>query len=132
MASVQRYEDGQLGVLDVLTDLRQSRQELETALEIIKGFEDEYLEEIELAAKAYGGTYKGWAIEVRQGRKIYDFSKIKDIKIAKANLKELEDYYKEAFEARQKFMIADNDGAEIDLPEVKYAKPSVIVRKAND
>ena len=129
-ATITDYENGNIGVLDALTSLRTKRVWLEDGLSIIKDFESGAISEIAESAKEYQGKYNGFTIEVRQGRKTYDFSKIDEIKIAKANVKELEDYYKKAFEAKQKnILTASEDGEEIQLPELKYGKSYAIVNK---
>lgn len=130
MQQVADYENGRVGVLDAFTSLREARTELEMGLEIIKSFEAQYYDEIAQEAKDQDGQYNGWSIEVRAGRKIYDFSGIEEIKIAEANVKELKDYYKKAFEAHQKnILMADQDGQEIDLPEIKYGSSYIVAKR---
>lgn len=130
MSTVESYQNGQLGTLDTLINLRDKRELLEQGLEIIKEWEKENYEEIDMAAKEAGGEYNGYKIEVRQGRKMYDFSKIEDIKIAEANVSELKDYYKKAFEAYQKNILTAKDtGEEIQLPELKYGAGSIVVKR---
>lgn len=68
MQTVSKYENGEMGILDALCDLRQNREEMETALEIIKEFEDCHTDDIALAASACDGHHNGYRIEVRQGR----------------------------------------------------------------
>ena len=127
------FEQGNIGVLDALTSLRSIKENLETGISYIKEFESQHTAEIEKEAREYEGKYNGYAIEVRQGRKIFDFSRIPEVKIAEANVKELKDYYKKAFEAHQKdILMADSDGVEIQLPELNYSKPSVVVKKLKD
>lgn len=130
MQQVAEYEQGRVGVLDAFTSLREARSELEMGLDIIKSFEDQYYDEIAHEAKEQGGQYNGWEIEVRSGRKIFDYSGIKEIRIAEENVKELKAYYKQAYESHQKdIVIADKDGAEIELPELKYGKPSIVAKR---
>ncbi len=124
-------ENGDINVLDAVIELRKQKQFHEEMLKEIKNFETQYSDEIEQEATANQNEYRGATFEFRAGRKTFDFSKIKEVKIAKDNVKELEQKYKQAFEMKQKGMTAiDESTGEIitELPTVKYAKSSIIVK----
>lgn len=117
------YEDGRTFLLDAVTGMQDLKRELQEAIDAIKAFEDEFFEDITLAVQEAGGRHKGWVIESRNGRKIYDYSNVPDVVEAENHVKELKEYFKKAHEAASKgMMIAGEGGVELNLPEIKYGK----------
>lgn len=126
---ITNYENGNISVLDCLISLKEKKTVCENILNEVKEFESKYIDEITFQSDQYKERYNGFKIEVRNGRKNYDFSKIKEIIIAESNVKELKDYYKKAYEMKMKgVLMASEDGEEIELPEMSVSKSSVIVK----
>ena len=128
---ISDYYNGQVNVLDLLIDFREKKEIIEKALSFIKDFEKENMDAIENEASKYNNHYQGFDVVVRSGRRLFDFSKISEIKNLKAKLKEREEFYKQNFEARQKGLLtASQDGEEVELPEVNYTAGYVEVKRA--
>lgn len=126
----QCIEDGRSNVLDGLIELESDRYYLEKHLNDIKEFKNEYQNEIENEAKEHQSEYKGYKIEVRSGRKTFNYKGIKAIDEKEAELKQLKETAKQAFLSSQKgMMIASEDGEEIQLPKISYSASSVILKE---
>lgn len=127
---MQMAENGDSIYLDCLIELEQIRSVCERCSQDIKEWKSEKEAEISGDAINYNNQYKGYKIELRNGRKIFDYSGIKEITEKKNEIKELENRAKVAFENRQKGILnIDEDGCEIELPIVKYTASSVILKK---
>jgi len=73
---------------------------------------------------------QGYKFEIRNGAKRYDYSGIDEWKEQRDALKETEERYKAAFIARQKGLLtASEDGEELQLPELKISKDSLVLKK---
>lgn len=127
---MQMAQNGDSNYLDCLIELEQIKKVCDQCTQDIKDWKSENESEISGDAINYNNQYKGYKIELRSGRKIFDYSGIKEIAEKKKEIKEMELKSKAAFEARQKGILnIDEDGAEIDLPTVKYSASSIIVKK---
>lgn len=73
--------------------------------------------------------YKGLKIEIRSGRRMFDFKGIKTIENAKKSLKALEERHKSAFLSLEKGIVpVDQETGEIiEVPSVSYGKDSLIL-----
>jgi len=126
---VEKYQAGDVSVLETLTRLEDLRGDLEKTLEIIKEFKDTEQDKIADAAKEQP-EYRGYKIEVRSGGMMYNFKSIPEWVDLDVRIKDLEMMCKSAFAAAQKgIQTADEDGCEIPLPEVSYRKSNVILQK---
>ena len=128
--TIQAYEGGNVEVLEAFTKLKEIKKSLELSIGFIKAFETEHFQSITDSIKDYGGEFKGYSFEVRNGRKTFDYSNISEVLEAEKGVKDLKEYYKQAFNSHQKnILIATDDGEEIKLPTIKYAKGSIILKK---
>jgi len=119
-----------VGVLETLVQLQQIEDELTESLNLIKSFKEEHLEEIVRDAEAYGGTFGGYEIKQRSGRRILSYKNIAEYVEAKNQLKSIEDKYKAVLESKLKGLINVNeDGEEMEVPSVSYAKSSLTIKK---
>lgn len=128
-----QVENGEISVLDALIGMRKTRNECEKIIQNIKDFETEKSNEIEMEAAQWNGKYKNAKIEIRNGGLSYDFSKIQEHQWAKENLAEIEEKYKIAYQNKLKgfAMIDEATGEEMQVPEVKPRKSSIIVKFDN-
>lgn len=131
--------EGELSNLDGLIRMREAKKEAEAILEDVKLFEDSRLQEIANEAEANGGKYCGFEIKMVNGRKLYNFSHIDEIKEIEAKAKEQKDRFQNAFEAFQKGLIQTtdidgvlhwiDDNGELHLfPELNYGKSYLNVK----
>lgn len=130
--AISKAEQGEVSHLDTLIHLRQIRTALDDTLKAIKDYEGQYLEDIELAAKEYGGKYRGYEIEVRSGRRTWDYSNNPQWNEINQARKHLEEGLKAMFQAKLKgasFADVTEDGEQIVLPTIKYSRGSVIVKE---
>jgi len=119
-----------VGVLETLVQLQQIEDELTESLNLIKSFKEEHFDEIVNEAEAYGGTFGGYEIKQRSGRRILSYKNISEYVEAKNQLKLIEDKYKAVFESKLKGLINVNeDGEEMEVPSVSYAKSSLAIKK---
>jgi len=132
--------EGELSNLDGLIKMREAKKQAETILEDVKRFEDERLQEISNEAEANGGKYCGLEIKMMNGRKLYSFGHISEIKEIEAQAKEQKDRFQNAFESFQKGLIQTtdvdgvlhwiDDNGELHLfPELNYGKSFLMVKE---
>lgn len=127
---LQKVDAGDMNPLDAMIDLKQMKDKCNVVLDIIKDFESEFVDDITFEAAQYPDGYKGYMFEVRNGRKMYNYSKIEQVVDAEKKVKDLKEYYKQAFVSRQKgILIATDDGEEIVLPELSISKSSIILKE---
>lgn len=128
--TIEDYNNGNVNVLETYITLKELKSFYESQIDIIKGFESENINEIELEIREHHNEFKGYKFEIRNGRKIYDFSKITEIQEKKKELKNIESKYKLAFDAFQKGnrMIDDETGEVLDLPTLSLGKSSIILK----
>lgn len=132
MNTVHRANEGEITMLDALIYLEGERKHLENSLAIVKSFKDEQFENIANEAENHKDGYKGYSITVKNGGKVFKYDHIKEWKEAEAHRKAIEEKHKQAFISKAKgLLIASEDGEEIEIPEIKYRKSSVILKEKN-
>ena len=131
MQRITSSEMGEINFLDSLMDLREVSNLLKINQQLIKEWESDNRDYIIDEATAYPDGYRGYIVNEINGRTMFNYKKIEDWKIAKANLSEIEAYYKSAFINKQKGLnTVTDDGELIDVfPEVSYAKNSTRLNK---
>lgn len=123
--AVQEVIDGNADPLEVYAALNIELKELETCK---KQIEDYAKEEAEKHGSKF--EHKGYKFEVRQGGRSYSFKHIPEWQTYSKAVKECEERYKAAFSSYEKgLMTADENGEEIELPEVSYRSNSLIIKK---
>ncbi|MCB0745269.1 MAG: hypothetical protein KDC67_15275 [Ignavibacteriae bacterium] len=123
--AVQEVIDGNADPLEVYAALNLELKELETCK---KQIEDYAKEEAEKHGSKF--EHKGYKFEVRQGGRSYSFKNIKAWSDKQKEIKEIEERYKSAFSSYEKgLMTADENGEEMELPEVSYRSNSLIIKK---
>lgn len=133
--------EGELSNLDGLIKMREAKKEAEAILEDVKRFEDERLHQITTEAEANGGKYCGLEIKMMNGRKLYSFGHISEIKEIESKAKEEKDRFQNAFESYQKGLIQTtevegvlhwiDDAGELHLfPELNYGKSFLMVKES--
>lgn len=133
VAKCQAVEDGDISILDAVIEFRKQKKECEDYIEIIKQFESSNIEQIEIQVDQNSGYYKGAELSVRQGGKIYNYTKITEWQKASEQLKAIEERYKNALINKEKgLMTVDQYGVILEeYPEVTYRKSSLIVKLKN-
>lgn len=126
MQTVRDAEEGGRNVLDALIELEGDRRQLETCLAIINEFKQGHQEQIMYETEKHRGRYKGYIIEARNGRTMYSFKGIPEWDDKEKERKAIEEYYKSLSKLIISGQATDYKGA---LPEISYAKSSIIVRK---
>lgn len=125
-------KNGEMNPLSAVIYLRKEREHLENSLALIKEFEAENYDLIQNEAEKYQNQYEGFKFEFRNGRKTYDFKGIPEWQSAEKYKKEIEAKYKSMLEAKIKGAPHANiseDGEELPLPEIKYSKSSLIIKR---
>ena len=133
--------EGELSNLDGLIEMRKAKQQSELILEDVKRFEDERLNEISQEAESYNGKYCGLDIKMVNGRKLYNFSHISEIKEIEDKAKQEKDRFQKAFEAYQKGLIQTtevdgvlhwiDDNGELHLfPELNHGKSFLQIKQS--
>ena len=120
------------GVLQTAIDLQAIQDQLTDALNLIKAFNEEHLEDIVAESEDYGGVYGGYEIKKRNGRKMISYKNVPEWKEADAKRKDIEAKYKAMLSAIEKGMVNANiseDGEELVVPEVTYAKSGITFKK---
>ena len=135
-----KCENGELSNLDALIEMRNTKQEAEKTLEIIKQFETDKINEIAHEAEQYGGTYRGFEIKSVNGRKVYNYKGISEIEEKQKEAKVLEEQYKNAFEGILKGIVQttevdgvkywiDENGELKQIPELQIGKSYLTVKE---
>lgn len=128
--------------MDILEIIEQVKSEEKSALLVLKDLKDFYKmlkEEIDIVqemalneAEHYETHFNlhGFAFEKRNGRTMYDYSKIEEVIKAKENLKEVELKYKGAYIQSQKGIIGvtKEDGEVLQLPKVTQTNQVLIIK----
>lgn len=117
--------EGELSNLDALIKMRESKDEAEKVLEIVKNFENDRLNEISEESDAYGGKYCGFEIKSVNGRKTYNFKGISEIQEKENEKKQLEEQYRIAFDGVVKGVVqtTEVDGVKYWIDENSELKP---------
>lgn len=129
---LNKYFDGNILLEDALIQMELKRHELEMELTYLKDFKSEKSQDIDLLSKEYKDGFKGYRFEVRQGRKTYNFKGIEEWENCDKAKKECESKLKAMLTAKIKGAVHANiseDGEELELPELNYGKPSVIIKE---
>lgn len=102
--------------------------------QFVKKAKQEISEYAKQEAEKYDTTFEadGYKFELRQGRRVWNFKECDEWVRANVNLKAVEKRLKHNYEANADGLVTLNQdtGEIIDLPEVKYTEPSLIVKKA--
>jgi len=123
---VDEVEQGKRSALIAYAHLKRTADEYTSA---IKQIEDNAMNEAHNFGEKSFET-QGFKFEIRNGAKRFDYSGIDEWKEQRDALKETEERYKAAFIARQKgLMTASEDGEELQLPELKISKDSLVLKK---
>jgi|SRR5690606_22348486 len=129
MNTINKVDNGDVGLLDAFIQMEEERKQLETSLAIIKSFKDENLDSIAEESKEYPDGYMGYKVEIRNGGRMYSFKHIPEWQTYQEALKNCEERHKQAFIAKEKGLLtATEDGEEIVLPEISYRKSSIILK----
>lgn len=137
---IGKVESGDEGHLNALVELEAQRKLLEQSLELIKGFKDDFRNEIASEADKYGSDgYRGFKITLMKGRVTFKYDDIPEIKEAEKHLKERQDIYKTQFLGLAKnttittrdeegaLMWIDNDSEAHYFPEYNESKSFIKV-----
>lgn len=124
---IEDHFNGNLSLEDALVLLEQRNQEVKEEADMYSYFKSEKESEISQLKADYPEGYKGYEFEVRQGRTILSYNNIEEWRHYDQMKKDCEKRYKG-------FLDSAMAGADIDveLPEVSYAKNSVIVKKSKN
>lgn len=132
--------EGELSHLDGLIKMRESKKQLEKGLEIIKDFENEFLDQITTGASEYPKGYKGFIITQTQGRKMFNFKGIPEIEKVEEETKKTKQKYESAFNGFQKGIVQtakveeklywiDENGELLPFPEISFGKSFLTIRE---
>lgn len=138
--AIDKYENGEVSVLDTLLYLRDFKKSAEQIVEDVKDFETQNIEEIERESNSFGNSYNGFEIKKVNGRKTFSFKNIAEISELEKSKKELETKYKQAFEGYQKGIVQtttennqtfwiDENGELKPFPSVYYSSSYVTIKK---
>lgn len=141
--AIDKYENGEVSVLDTLLYLRGFRDGAEQIIKDVKQFEDDNLEEIERESNSHGNNYNGFEIKKVNGRKTFSFKNIAEISELEKSKKDLETKYKQAFEGYQKGIVQattennqtfwiDENGELKPFPSVYYSSSYITIKKQNN
>lgn len=123
--AVQQVIDGNADPLEVYAAINLELKELEACK---KQIEDYAKEEAEKHGNKF--EHKGYKFELRQGGRSYSFKNIKEWQTYNKALNDCEERYKAAYSSYEKgLMTADENGEEMELPEVSYRSSSLIIKK---
>jgi len=123
---VDEVEKGDRSALIAYAHLKRTADEYLLA---IKQIESNAMEEAHNFGEKSFET-QGFKFEIRNGVKRFDYSSIDEWKAQRDALKETEERYKAAFIAKQKGLLtASEDGEELQMPELKISKDSLILKK---
>lgn len=122
---IEDHFNGNLTLEDALVQLQERNDAIAEEADMYKHFKSEKENEIAQLKADYPDGYNGYEFEVRQGRTMLSFKHIKEWQEYNNNLKDCEKRYKG-------FLDSAMAGADIDveLPEISYAKNSVIVKRS--
>ncbi len=123
---VEQVEQGNRNALVAYAQMKRTAEEYSKAISQIEpiAFEEAY----SFGEKSF--ETQGYKFEIRSGAKRYDYSGIDEWVSKRDELKETEERYKAAFIAKQKGLLtASEDGEELQLPELKISKDSLVLKK---
>jgi len=113
-----------------------AQYELNQIEKVLKAAKDEVKELALIEADNYSEKtfeHKGFIIERRAGRKIYDFNNIASYQIKKKELKDIEAKAKAAYDSYSKggIFIDEETGEQIEPPVVKYTSDVLVIKKSD-
>ncbi|MCP4052621.1 MAG: hypothetical protein GY739_06085 [Mesoflavibacter sp.] len=129
---ILQHEEGDILLEDALIEMELMRHKLELELNFLKQFKHEKSIEIATMSKEYKDGYKGHKFEVREGRRTWNFKGIEEWQTCNKAKLLCEKKYKAMFEAKTSGAVHANiskEGEELQLPEINYGKPSVIIKE---
>lgn len=122
---LEDVQEGRIEALESYAELKLYAKEIADAIKEVEPFAlDEAQKQDD---KKF--TFKGYLFEFRNGTPRYNYKNIESWNKKQAELKEIEKTAKAALQAANKNLLtATEDGEEVQLPEVTYAKDSLSVR----
>lgn len=121
---IQDVLDGNEDPIRAYAILKEEQELIKKGLEAISGGVME-----EMAKEDKNFTRHGYKFEKRSGRKVWNFKHLDRWDDARNQLKEVEDYYKKAYEASNKqIMSVSQDGEIIELPKVTFTRDVLIIK----
>ena len=123
----QNAIDGIESPFIALSELKRLKNKIDLA---IKEVEPIAIQEAEKYDKNF--EINGLKMELRQGRKVWNFKNLEEWNTYNKGLKDCEERYKSAYSSFEKGLSAiSQDGELLELPEVTYTKPSLIIKEVN-
>lgn len=92
---------------------------------LCKSFQETIEDEVREEVASFGQKrfdYRGYVVEIKNGARDFDFSKIKEIVQKEAELKQEKEKYKDLFERASKGQLTEEEKSNLVLPTVKYRK----------
>ncbi len=131
MERITSSENGEINFLDTLVDLKEVDNILRINQQLIKEWEYDNREMIVEEAKDYPEGYRNYIIKEVNGRTTFNYKNIDAWKVAKAELRNIEAYYKSVFLNKIKGLnTVTADGEIVDtFPEVNYTKNYIKMTK---
>ncbi len=131
MERITSSENGEINFLDTLVDLKEVDNILRINQQLIKEWEYDNREMIVEEAKDYPEGYRNYIIKEVNGRTTFNYKNIDAWKVAKAELRNIEAYYKSVFLNKIKGLnTVTEDGEIVDtFPEVNYTKNYIKMTK---
>ena len=126
---LDEVENGNVRALPIYAQIKQMKDLYQTAERQIE--RQAFDEAEEYPEKSFSEA--GFQFEMRQGGTSYNYKKIKEWSDASAKVKEIEGKYKQAYLSYQRGLLPiDENGVELELPEVSYKKASLIAKPSKD
>jgi hypothetical protein len=124
--AVQGVVDGTADPIEVYANLNDLAKFIDAAKAEI--FDNVLNEAQKFESKTF--QYKGFEVQVSEGRKMYDFKHIPQWSEAQHQLKEIEERAKAAaLNVNKGFITATNDGEEVQPCIIKFSKPSLTIKQ---
>lgn len=115
-----------------IIDLKILQKDLEDHIKAIKDFASDHVSHVEKAEERGENKHDGYEVKYRSGRRMISYSNIPDWVEAKGKLDEVQNRYKLMLDAKlagNPHANIDEDGVELPLPEISYAKGFVIIER---
>ena len=120
------HEDAFNGNQNTLVAYAKAKNILNYYTKLVKEMEELAQDEAQLYEPRF--ELEGFEFEKRNGRTMYDFKHIQQWQQLDNARKNLENDLKNALKLKGKIQMADEDGAEIELPKVTYTKDSLLIK----
>ena len=122
---IQAVRDGEKPALTAYAELKTIEKELKAALAEVQP--DAVADAERYGEKTFNAH--GFCFELRQGSRRWNFKNIPAWGQKKSELAEIEERAKHAFASWEKGLLtASADGEEMELPEVTYTLPAIVVK----